>query len=108
MRRAVAILIMLLATQSAISREVSDQQLIELTQILQSYTTITSEMQTLQKDSTKRIDDLQNGFKEYKEIVDTQLIPRAKMLETEVFWLKLGLIGSIILIVTDTIIVLLK
>ena len=69
---------------------ISQEKLDELMQILQQYNTITQQLKISLDSSQASISALQLGFNQYKQEVDTVLIPKAKAQESEIFWLKVG------------------
>jgi hypothetical protein len=89
MRRIVAVVLLLLVAQLALSVEVSEAKLAELIKILESYSTITRELSTSLQDSKTQIEDLQSGFKTFKETTDILLV-KAKKQECTIVWLKVG------------------
>ena len=90
---------------SAQSVTISQAKLDELTGILQTYMQATETLKTTLDNSQKtikslqesltnsqtQIDALQSGFDQYKQTVEGELLPKAKALESDVFWLKIGL-----------------
>lgn len=94
MRRCVVILLLLVAAGAwAQSVTISQSKLDELTGILQDYVRITQQLQTSLDNSQKRIDALQVGLTQYENTVNQELLPKAKALEGEMFWLKVGTIA---------------
>jgi len=89
MRRIAAVVLLLLVAQLALSVEVSEAKLAELIKILESYSTITKELSTFAQDSKTQIEDLQSGFKTFKETTDI-LLQKAKRQECTIVWLKVG------------------
>ena len=88
--RRIALAVFLLVAQLALSVEVSDSKLRELTTILESYTTITKSLSDSLQNSKIQIDALQTGFDQYKAMVDLLLV-KAKRQEREIVWMKVGI-----------------
>lgn len=85
-------MLVLMATNlSAQSVTISQDKLNELIAILQDYGKITDNLQALSDSYDKRTTSLEAGFQAYKQVVDTELLPKAKAQETEIVWLKVGL-----------------
>lgn len=110
MRKISALLALLLlaSSLSAQSVTISQAKWDELLAILATYGQIPpqldklgTQLTDLQTSFGQRINDLQTGFDQYKQEVDTVLIPKAKTLESDVFWMKLGLGGLGILAVGE-------
>ena len=92
MRRIGVLLVLLLLAGglSAQSVVISQDKLDELTKILASYMQITEKLSASLTNSEKRINDLETGFTAYKQIVDLELIPKAKALERQVGIIRIG------------------
>jgi hypothetical protein len=89
--RIVTMAMLLFIAQLALSVEVSEAKLAELVKILESYNTITKELSASLQSSKTRIDDLQSGFKTFKETVDL-LVVKAKRQECELrLWRIVGI-----------------
>jgi hypothetical protein len=91
------VVMLLLVAQLALSVEVSQDKLDELTAIWKDYGLIAKRMLDLSQraldlsnSSKMRIDDLQTGFDQYKATVDV-LLAKTKRQECDVVLLKVGL-----------------
>jgi hypothetical protein len=92
----ITVTVLLFITQLALSVEVSQAKLDELTAILKSYTTITSQLLISSQSSKIRIDDLQSGFDQYKKTVDILLL-KAKRQECELkLWRIVGICAGVL------------
>lgn len=84
----VALLSPILPAQSV---TISQDKLDELTAILKDYVTITQKLQVSLDSSQQQINVLQLGLTQYEGTVNGVLIPKAEALESQVFWLKVGI-----------------
>lgn len=102
----VKVLLLLVAgVASTQSLTISQAKLDELTGILQTYMQATETLSISLENSQKTIKSLQesltssqtqiaalqSGFQTYRATVEGELIPKAKALESDVFWLKIGI-----------------
>ena len=109
------LMLLLTVNLSAQSVTVSQSKLDVLTQILTEYETIVPELQALSTDLKQRTSSLESGFDQYKKTVDETLVPKALKLEADVKQLKLfntilgwGLMSTIVAVIVETAIILLK
>lgn len=91
MKSFAVVLLLLVIPMSAASQTISPQQLQELIAIFNSYTTITERLSDSLSSSETRIVALETGFAEYRQTVETVLIPQAKHLERQVLILEIAL-----------------
>ena len=92
------VLILLASNLSAQSVTISQEKLDELLAILTTYGQIPpqldklgTQLKDLQTNFDQRINDLQTGFTAYKQVVDTELLPKAKAQETTIVWMEWGM-----------------
>jgi len=93
MQRAVAVLILLSLAVAlpAQSVTISQTKLDELMAILQVLDQIPPKLDRLQTSFDTRTTALETGFAQYRQVVEEELLPRAKAQEKEIFWLKIGI-----------------